>query len=498
MNMIASVGTPLVPVIVAGAVLLLASVFASKAAGRFGVPALLLFLAVGMLAGSDGPGGVPFDNPALAQALGIVALAFILFGGGLDTTWDEVRPIAAPAVALATLGVLLTAGLTGWFASWLLGLPLLEGLLLGAIVSSTDAAAVFAVLRSRHVRLPPRLKSLLELESGANDPMAVFLTVGVITLILVPGTTAWRLVLTFFQQMTIGVLAGHALGRAGAWVVNRARLEYQGLYPVVTVALVLLTYGMTDAIGGSGFLAVYAAGIVMRRADFIHKRSLIRFHDAMAWLMQIVMFLVLGLQVFPARLGAVALAGGGIALFLMLVARPLSVMPMLALFRMGGREQALAAWVGLRGAAPIILATFPLVAGVPAAGRFFHLVFFIVLISTLVQGTSIPFVAHLLGLARPDTSRTLDPLDLVATGEHDLLDLRVTPSASVVGRRVVEIDLPKESLLVLVEREGHGFVPTGGTVILGGDRIVAVAGRSTDAPLRALFEGAGALRAPES
>jgi len=491
-------GVPLVQVVVAAAVLLLASVFASKAAGRFGVPALLLFLVVGMLAGSDGPGGVPFDEPGLAQALGIVALAFILFGGGLDTAWAEVRPVAAPAVALATLGVLVTAALTGWFAALLLGISPLEGLLLGAIVSSTDAAAVFAVLRSRQVRLPSRLRSLLELESGSNDPMAVFLTVGLIALIRDPEETPWRIALAFFQQMTIGVLAGHALGRAGASVVNRARLEFQGLYPVVTVALVLLTYGITDAMGGSGFLAVYVAGIVMRRTDFIHKRSLIRFHDALAWLMQIVMFLVLGLQVFPSRLGAVAAAGTGISLFLMLVARPLSVVPLLAWFRFGAREQALVGWVGLRGAAPIILATFPLVAGVPAAGQFFHLVFFIVLISTLVQGTSIPFVARRLGLAQPDISRSLDPLDLVATGERDLLDLSVTPSASVVGRRVLELELPEQTLLVLVERGGQGFVPTGGTVIQAGDRIVAMTRGSTSADLRELFEAAPRLvaRAP--
>lgn len=476
-------------IVVGAAVLLLASVFASKAAGRFGVPALLLFLGVGMLAGSDGPGGIPFDNPGLAQALGIVALVFILFAGGLDTAWEEVRPVAAPAVALATLGVLITAGLTGWFASWLLGMSTLEGLLLGAIVSSTDAAAVFAVLRSRQIRLPPRLRSLLEFESGSNDPMAVFLTVGVIAVIQSPDETPWRIVLAFVQQMTIGVLAGLGLGRAGAFVVNRARLEFEGLYPVVTVAIVLLTYGITDAVGGSGFLAAYVSGIVMRRADFIHKRSLIRFHDAVAWLMQIIMFLALGLQVFPSRLGAVAAAGTGIAFFLMLLARPLSVIPLLAAFRFEPRAQALVAWVGLRGAAPIILATFPLVAGVPVAGQFFHLVFFIVLISTLVQGTSIPFVASQLRLAQPDAAPSLDPLDLMATGDHDLLDLRVSPSARVAGKRVFEVELPKETLLVLVERDGHALVPTGGTAIRAGDRIVAVAGRSTSAPLRALFEG---------
>ena len=359
------------PLVLASGALLLASVFASRAASRIGVPALLLFLAVGMLAGSDGPGGIPFDNPPLAQGLGVVALAFILFGGGLDTQWGEVRPVAGPAVALATLGVLVTAGLTGWFASWLLGIRLLEGLLLGAIVSSTDAAAVFAVLRSGSVRLPARLKSLLELESGSNDPMAVFLTVGLIALIQDAHQTPLRLLVSFFLQMTIGTLSGYALGRAGAAVVNRARLEYEGLYPVVTVALVLLAYGITDVIGGSGFLAVYVAGIVMRRVDFIHKRSLIKFHDAAAWLMQIAMFLTLGLQVFPSRLGGVAVAGTAVAFFLMLVARPLGVFPVLALGRFAPREQALVAWVGLRGAVPIILATFPLVARVPAAEESF-------------------------------------------------------------------------------------------------------------------------------
>jgi potassium/hydrogen antiporter len=485
------VGAALVPLVLASSALLLASVFASRAASRIGVPALLLFLAVGMLAGSDGPGGIPFDNPPLAQGLGVVALVFILFAGGLDTQWGEVRPVAGPAVALATLGVLLTAGLTGWFSSWLLGIRLLEGLLLGAIVSSTDAAAVFAVLRSRSVCLPARLKSLLELESGSNDPMAVFLTVGLIALIQDAHQTPLGLLASFFLQMTIGTLSGWALGRAGALVVNRARLEYEGLYPVVTVALVLLAYGITDVVGGSGFLAAYLAGITMRRVDFIHKRSLIKFHDAIAWLMQIVMFLTLGLQVFPSRLGGVAVAGTTVALFLMLVARPLGVLPILAVSRFAPREQALVAWVGLRGAAPIILATFPLVAGVPAAEQFFHLVFFIVLISTLAQGTSIPFVAHLLGLAAPEAARPTDPLDLVEAGEREFLDVRVAASASVVGRRVLELALPEETLLLLVEREEGAFVPTGGTVIHAGDRLVAMTGRATSAALRTMLAGSG-------
>lgn len=475
-------------VVLVSAALLFASVLASRASSRIGVPALLMFLGVGMLAGSDGPGGIAFDNPPLAQALGVVALAFILFGGGLDTQWHEVRPVAAPAVALATVGVLITAGLTGWLSSWILDVSLTEGLLLGAIVSSTDAAAVFGVLRSRNLRLPGRLRALLELESGSNDPMAVFLTVGLIGIVGDAQESPSDLVLSFFRQMAIGAAAGYTLGRLGAFAVNRARLEYEGLYPVITLGLVLFAYGITDFIGGSGFLAVYIAGIVMRKADFIHKRSLVRFHDAVGWLMQIVMFLALGLQVFPSRLGGVAAAGTGIALFLMFVARPLSVFAILPFTGFRVKERALVAWVGLRGAAPIILATFPLVAGVAQAERFFHLVFFIVLASTLVQGTSIPMAARWLGLSAPDDARGPDPLDLVVTGDRNLLDVRVPPTAGIVGKRVLELGLPEGTLLLLVERDGDSLVPSGGTVIRAGDRLVVLTGAVAGPALRARLE----------
>jgi len=487
--MMVGMGVSVASVIIAAAGFLLASVLASKASSRIGVPALLLFLAIGMLAGSDGPGGIAFDDAPLAQALGVVALAFILFAGGLDTRWDDVRPVAAPAVALATLGVLITAGLTGWVSSLVLGVSPLQGLLLGAVVSSTDAAAVFAVLRSRNVHLPSRLRSLLELESGSNDPMAVFLTIGLIGLLQDSRETPVGLVLSFFQQMTLGGLSGYVFGRAGALAVNRARLEYEGLYPALTVSLVLVAYGITDSIGGSGFLAVYVAGIVMRRADFIHKRSLIRFHDALAWLMQIVMFLTLGLQVFPSRLGAVAAAGAGISLFLMVVARPVATFATLAFSRFHAREQALVAWVGLRGAAPIILATFPLVAGLPMAEPFFHLVFFIVLTSTLVQGTSIPLVARLLRLATPAAPPTVDALELVATGGRELLEIRVPAGASVVDRRLVDVGLPEGTLLLLVGRGHESFVPSGTTLIREGDQLVILTRRDTSDRVRGLLEG---------
>jgi len=470
------------------AMLLLASVLASKASSRFGVPALLLFLAVGMLAGSDGPGGIAFDYPRLAQSLGIVALAFILFGGGLDTQWEDVRPVLSPGLALATVGVVITGGLTGLVAARVLGWPLLQGLLLGAIVSSTDAAAVFAVLRSRNVRLPDRLRSLLELESGSNDPMAVFLTVALIGLLVDPQMSAAWLPILFVRQMTLGGLVGYGMGRTLSMAVNRLRLEYEGLYPALTIALVLLTYALTDLIGGNGFLAVYVAGIVMRRAAFIHKRSLIRFHDGIAWLMQIVMFLTLGLQVFPSRLPAVAASGFAIALFLMFIGRPVAVFLTLAMSHIRVRERALIAWVGLRGAAPIILATFPLVAGVERASQMFSVVFFIVFTSALIQGTSVPWMTNLLRLSLPETAPSRDPFDVISTTNREILEFQVQAASRFTGQRVLDLGLPDGVLMVLIDRQGVAIVPSGSTVVLEGDKLLVLTGPNEASAVRSLFQ----------
>ncbi len=347
--------------------LLLLSVIASKASGRLGVPALLLFLLIGMLAGSDGPGGIHFDDPWFAQSLGVVALAFILFAGGLDTHWASVRPVLGYGVALSTLGVAITAGLVGWFATVALEMSWTDGLLIGAIVSSTDAAAVFAVMRSRSVSLREPLKPLLELESGSNDPMAVFLTLGLISLITGASGSPLDLIPMFVRQMVLGAAIGYGTGKLMVLLVNRLRLEYEGLYPVLTLSLVLLTYSGSTWLGGNGFLAVYLAGLMMGNSEFLHKRSLMRFHDGLAWLMQIAMFLTLGLQVFPTQLVPIAGPGLLLALFLMVCARPVSVFATLAFTGLSFKKKTMVAWVGLRGAVPIILATFPLLAGVPQA-----------------------------------------------------------------------------------------------------------------------------------
>ncbi|HEU4684562.1 MAG TPA: potassium/proton antiporter [Nitrospira sp.] len=392
------------------ALLLLLSVLGSLASARAGVPALILFLVIGMLAGSDGPGGIQFDYPWAVQSLGVIALSFILFSGGIDTDWQRARFIVWRALPLATIGVALTAVLVGWFATVVLGFSWLEGLLLGAIVSSTDAAAVFGILRSGGITLRGSLRELLELESGSNDPMAVLLTIGIIGLLQGSMQSWGELTLFFLVQMAVGTVMGYGLGRVIVAVMDRIRLENGGLYSVLSVALVLLTYSLTAALGGSGFLAVYLTGIYMGNAKFRHKRALKQFHEGLAWLMQIIMFLTLGLQVFPSRLVPVLGAGLLLSVFLMVIARPLATFSVLLPTGMPFKEQGLVAWVGLRGAVPIILATFPLVSKLPQADLFFHLVFFIVLTSVLLQGTSIPLVARWLRVERSEALPRHDPM----------------------------------------------------------------------------------------
>ncbi len=375
-------------------VLLLLCVLAGKISVRVGVPPLLLFLLLGMLAGSDGPGGIYFDDPWLAQLVGTIALVLILFSGGLDTSWPNVRPAVWAGLSLSTLGVLFTAALVAWFATLILHFSWLEGLLLGAIVSATDAAAVFAVIRASSVRLTGRLLPLLELESGTNDPMAVFLTIGLTQLLTNSHTSVPQLALLFVAQMGIGAILGLGLGVGMVRLVNWLKLDVTGLYPVLSTTLVLFIYSLTTSLHGSGFLAVYLAGLIVGNSQIAERPSLTLFHSGLASLMEIAMFLTLGLLVFPSRLPAIAGVGLLITLFLILVARPVSVFAALLFARLRLREKAFISWAGLRGAVPIVLATFPLLARVPRADIIFDIVFFIVLVSVLVQGTTIPLAAR--------------------------------------------------------------------------------------------------------
>ena len=469
--------------------LILISIGIAKFSDNLGVPILVLFLGIGMLAGSEGPGGIYFDDAGLAQSIGIIALAYILFAGGMDTHWPSVRNMLWPATSLATLGVFLTALSVGVVTHYFLNFSWLNGLLIGAIISSTDAAAVFSVLRARSVSLRGGLKPLLELESGSNDPMAVFLTVGLIELLSSPQTRFADIVLLFLMQMGIGALFGMGLGKSLAVLLNRFKFAYEGFYPVFAMASVAFIYSVTALVGGSGFLSVYIAGLVAGNSEFVHKKSLLRFFDGLAWLSQICMFVTLGLLVFPSRLLPVIAAGLLISAFLMFVARPLSVYVGLAFSRLDWREKLFVSWVGLRGAVPIILATFPLLAGLPNAELFFNLVFFIVITSALLQGWSIPVVARLLKVDAPLKRKRNYPIEFAPAegADTELKEFSIPSRSAVAGKSIVEIGMPRDTLIVLINRSEEFIVPSGGTVLNEGDVVLALVNKRNLPQLREIL-----------
>ncbi|HAN50019.1 MAG TPA: potassium/proton antiporter, partial [Amoebophilaceae bacterium] len=349
-------------ILIVGSFLLFISILASKISTKLGIPTLLIFLAIGMLAGSEGIGGISLHNAALAKVLGAVTLTLILFSGGLDTEYTHIRPIIWHGVLLSTIGVLVTAFGIGYFIYWVTDFNLVESLLVGSIISSTDAAAVFSILRSKNIHLKHNLAPTLELESGSNDVMAFFLMMFFTGLLRSEGEMEFASAIPiFFKEMIIGGTVGFLVGKAMVWVVNKAQLAYESLYPGLTLSMILFTYSATNFIHGSGFLAVYIAALMLGSQDFLHKKSLIRFYDGVTWLMQVVMFIVLGLLVYPKKLIPVAGIGVFISLVLMFIARPLGVFLSLAFFKKVGRKQKLfISWVGLRGAVPIVFATYPL------------------------------------------------------------------------------------------------------------------------------------------
>jgi cell volume regulation protein A len=381
--------------------LLLATVLAGTLSSRFGLPALIGFLGLGMLAGVDGPGGISFDDYLLTQGVGVACLIFILFSGGLDTEWKVVRRVAAPAMVLATLGVMISAATIAAAAVIILGFDWFQGALLGAVVASTDAAAVFAILRSTELHLKGDVPALLELESGSNDPMAIFLVGAVLLLVATPELPVLGLAPAFILQMTMGGAIGFAAGWLIPEVLKRAQYRHGGLAFVVSIAGALIAYGLAEVVGGNGFLAAYVAGLVSGNRAYAAKKIVSTFQDGMAWLAQVVMFLTLGLLVTPSNLIDVVAPGLAITFILMLVARPLSVFLRLAPFRQfDWRSKLFVSWAGLRGAVPIVLATFPIVAGVPGAFAIFNIVFFVVLLSSLIQGPTINWMAQRLGIGK--------------------------------------------------------------------------------------------------
>ena len=387
-------------IIVVGLILFV-SVYASKISEKIGLPLLLIFLMLGMFLGSEGVVGINFDNTLLAQAVGSIALIFILYSGGLDTHWEQIKPVVTSGVMLATIGVVMTALVLAGFVYVMWDITFLEALLLGSIVSSTDAAAVFMILRSQKIKLQQNIKPLLELESGSNDPMAIFLTITLLQLIVMQGSTsAWEWFVQFVAQFAIGGVLGILCGFVFPKICAKINVSQPGLYPLISIAWLFMVFGLSALLGGNGYLSVYLAGIMTNKYAFPYKSHIIAFHDAIAWMMQIVLFLVLGLLVFPSQLPEVAWFAMLFVFVLMFIARPLGVFT--ALFKSGYnfKEKLFVSWVGLRGAVPIILATYPFVYHLESSQLIFNVVFFMVFISVLVQGMTLKFVARYLGIVQ--------------------------------------------------------------------------------------------------
>jgi cell volume regulation protein A len=457
-------------------VLLLLGIASNKFSARMGVPVLFVFLLVGMLAGSEGIGGIEFENYSLAYGIGTVALCLILFDGGIRTPYQSIRSSWKPAGVLATAGVLITALITGLAASWILGLSVLEGLLLGSIVGSTDASVVFSVLRGGGVHIRPRLASTLEVESGSNDPMAIFLTIGLIQVLSGAVPLGIGLLVLFFNQIVLGSLVGLFVGWVGSWMLKHIRLEAAGLYPVMATALGLFSFGFAAAFGGSGFLSVYLTGIVIGNRRPVFHRGILLFHDALAWICQILMFTALGILSFPSRLIEVALPAIAISVVLIFVARPIAVFLCAAPFKFARRELLFLSWVGLKGAVPITLATFPMLAELNGASVMFDTVFFVVLVSALVQGWTLPSVARYLKLEVP--ARRLAPVTLEISSlrnvDGDIVDYYVDEDCRAADKMIKNLALPEGVVIALIVRAEQTILPQGRSLLQSGDHVIVV------------------------
>lgn len=465
-------------ILLIGSVLIIVSIFASKS-NQFGIPSLLLFLFVGILAGSEGIGQIKFEDTHLSKFIGSIAMVLILFSGGLDTRFSDIKSIWHRGILLSTIGVAGTAIIIGVFVHLITEFSWPECFLLGSIISSTDASTVFSVLRSKHSGLKGRIRPLLEFESGSNDPMAFFLTILFISIITnTSGEISWIKALTMFlQQFTIGALVGVCIGFAILRIINKIDLDFDGLYSVLMIALAMFTYAITAFFRGNGFLAVYLAAIVIGNNDFIHKRSLTKHFDGQAWLMQIIMFITLGLLVVPSHV--VKLAGVSIAIFafLIVVARPLIVFLLLIKSRFNIKSQIFISWVGLKGAVPIVLAIYAIDANIENSWQIFNIVSLISIMSVALQGTTIPYFSKLLRLSVPVNVRKKSKLDVeLANHVRSInLEVEITENSFCNGKSVVEIGIPQGLILNLIERDGHFITPDGKTKFEVGDKVSVIA-----------------------
>ena len=475
-------------VLLIASVILFLSIFAGKAGYRFGLPALLLFLGVGMLFGSDGL-GIQFSDPNVAQFIGMLALSIILFSGGMDTKVAEVKPIASQGVVLATLGVLATTFITGGFIYWLFGLfgkyvtlTFPESLLLAAVMSSTDSASVFSILRSKGVYLKERLRPTLELESGSNDPMAYMLTIVLIQFIQSGGMGIAGIFGSFVIQFIVGAAAGYLLGKLAILMLNKLNIDNQALYPILLLAFVFFTFSITDLLKGNGYLAVYIAGIMVGNNKIMHRKEIYTFMDGLTWLFQIIMFLCLGLLVNPHELLDIALVATLIGVFMIVIGRPLSVFLCLLPFgkKITNRSRLFVSWVGLRGAVPIIFATYPVVAQVPGADVIFNIVFFITIVSLVIQGTTVSLAARLLKLSTPlEKTGNEFGVELPEEIDSDLSDMTVTTEMLEEGDTLKDITLPNGALVMIVKRGTEFLIPNGSLKLHLGDKLLLISDKKS-------------------
>ncbi len=469
-------------VLMLASILLFLSIIAGKTGFKIGVPVLLLFLGLGMLFGGEGLKLIRFNNPAGAQFIGVIALSIILFSGGMDTKYTQVRPVAGAGVVLATVGVFLTMILTGLFIHWIFTLfadvpvlSLTESMLLAAVMSSTDSASVFSILRSKKKGLKENLGPMLELESGSNDPMAYLLTILLIRMVQSGDAGIGHMGLMFLLQMSIGAVAGFALGHVARLAMNRINIDNQSFYPILLLAFIFFIFAFTDLLGGNGYLAVYIGGLVVGNSKIPHKKNVSNFFGVFTWLFQIVMFLALGLLVNPSDLVPIAGIGLLIGIFMILFGRPISVFLALLPFRKFSLQaRVYISWVGLRGAVPIIFATYPLIEGVENASLIFNVVFFITVISLVVQGTTVGPLAVKLGLADSEPREKEFNMEMPEQITSSMSEITVTESMLEQGRELMYMPLPDHTLVMMVKRESRYFVPKGKTKLRAGDKLLVI------------------------
>jgi len=466
-------------------ILFFLSILAGKASSKFGIPALVLFLSVGMLFGSDGF-GIQFENVQMSQFIGTLSLCIILFSGGLDTKFEEIKPIIAQGVILSTLGVLLTAVLSGLFIWLILGMTitsatigLTTSFLLAATMSSTDSAAVFSILRSKNLNLKNNIRPMLELESGSNDPMAYILVITLIDILkLSSSPNFWSVGFNLIFQIIIGILIGYLIGKIAVLITNRIKIGNDSLYPILIFSFCIFTFSLTYYLNGNSYLAVYISGLILGNSKFVHKRSSLNFFDGLAWMSQLIMFLTLGLLVNPRELLPIIVPGIIISLIMIFITRPLSVFISLLPFRKTGfKDKVYVSWVGLRGAVPIIFAIIPLAEGIPHARIIFNIVFACTLVSLILQGTTIPYMAKWLGLADKSSAvKKLKNFDVEFSDEIKSIisELEITEQMLINGNKMMDLSLPLNTLVVLIKRDNNFFIPKGNTLLEVNDKLMVI------------------------